>query len=76
MGGEHAAGHVADGQPHAYRRPARLAGEAHAATHRLDHQVVAGARHGGALITEGGEAAADDVRLDLPQPLVIGTEPP
>src|SRR5262249_54546789 len=75
MGGEHAAGHVANGQPQTYRWPAWLAGEAHATAHGLDHQVIAGARRGGALITEGGEAAADDVRLDLPQPLVVGTEP-
>src|SRR5262249_11577275 len=76
VGGEPAAGHGADGQPQAYRWPARLAGEAHATTHRLDHQVVARTRRGGALVTEGSEAAADDVRLDLPQPLVVGAEPP
>src|SRR5215471_15600108 len=76
MSGEHAAGHVADRQPHTYRWPARLAGEAHAAPHGLDYQVVAGARRSGALVTEGGEATADDVRFDLPQPLVVGAEPP
>src|SRR4029077_14193609 len=74
LGEEDARAQVGDGNAHAHRPLARNARDGHETAHALRDLVDAGTVAIRAALTEAGDAAVDEARVDLVKGLVVDTE--
>jgi hypothetical protein len=66
---------VVDRDPDPYRSLTRHAGDRHQPAHALRDLIDAGAALIGPVLAKAGDAAVDGARVDLPDRVVIDTEP-